>query len=343
MCIYTLKSVIEYYRCHGSTVFTCYLDASKAFDRVNHWHLFKKLFNRGVPSLIVRLLSYWYRTQEFCVKWGTVTSSVFLTKNGVRQGGILSPRLFALYMDDLSRVLQTLNAGCYVGSMCVNHLFYADDICLLAPSALGLQLLLNACESYGISHDILYNPSKSNCVVVPPRKGKHILPPSVFLNGNNIGYVDNVKYLGVILNKSLDESQDIKRQLRSLYASANTILLKFAHCSVSVKCRLVETFCLNFYCPYLWRTTTKQALSKLRVAYNNIYRRILGYNKWDSASNMFVSHRIDSFDARLRKACFSFVKRLNCSSNVLIDTLQTNNWCKNNYLWRHWRSILYLS
>ena len=51
----------------------------------------------------------------------------------------------------------------------------------------------------GISHDILYNPLKSHCVVVPPWKGRQITPPSVFLNGNIIGHVDSVKYLGVFL------------------------------------------------------------------------------------------------------------------------------------------------
>jgi exonuclease III len=145
MCIYTLKNVVEYYRSRNSTVLTCFLDASKAFDRVNHWCLFKKLLKRGVPSLVVRLLCFWYATQTFCVKWGSATSVPFSTKNGVRQGGILSPRLFTLYMDDLSHKLNSINAGCYIGSCCVNHLFYADDICLLAPSALGLQQLLDVC------------------------------------------------------------------------------------------------------------------------------------------------------------------------------------------------------
>ena len=54
MCIFALKSVIEYYKNHSSPVFTCFLDASKAFDRVNHWTLFKTLSDRNVPVFVLR-------------------------------------------------------------------------------------------------------------------------------------------------------------------------------------------------------------------------------------------------------------------------------------------------
>ena len=182
--------------------------------------LFKKLVDRGVPILIVRLLSYWYNNQEFCVKWGNSTSMCLITTNGLRQGGILSPRLFTLYIDDLSNVLYKFNIGCFIGSTCVNHLFYADDICLMAPSAMGLQQLINACEKYGIEHDILYNPIKSKCMAVVPSRYKLNLP-IVTLNNINLVYENSVKYLGVDLDSKLKDDVDIARQLRSLYASFN--------------------------------------------------------------------------------------------------------------------------
>ena len=138
-CIYSLKIVIQYHRQHNIPVFTCFLDASRAFDRVNFWTLFTKLIKRGVvlPLLIVRLLSFCYTLQECCVKWGAEISEFFKICNGVRQGGILSPKLFAVYIDDLSVVLNALNVGCYIDFRCFSHFIYADDMCLLAPSALG--------------------------------------------------------------------------------------------------------------------------------------------------------------------------------------------------------------
>ena len=55
-------------------------------------------------------------------------SSGFKVTNGMRQGGILSPYLFCVYADELSRMLNNVNAGCFVGESLVNHLMYADDL-----------------------------------------------------------------------------------------------------------------------------------------------------------------------------------------------------------------------
>ena len=68
------------------------------------------------------------------------------------------------YADELSRMLN-MYAGCFVGAPLVNHLMYADDFVLLAPSAAGLSLLLSAGPYYGIEFDVTYNSAKSNVMV----------------------------------------------------------------------------------------------------------------------------------------------------------------------------------
>ena len=92
MCIFTVKSIIKYYTGHNTPVYTCFLDASKVFDRVNHWTLFTKFIYSGISLIIVRILVFWYQTQQLCIKWGGSTSRFFTISNGVRQGGILSPK-----------------------------------------------------------------------------------------------------------------------------------------------------------------------------------------------------------------------------------------------------------
>ena len=110
-CIFTVKSIIKYYTGHNTPVYTCFFYASKAFDRVNHWALFTKLINSGISPIIVRILVFWYQIQQFCIKWCGSTSHFFTISKGVRQGGILSPKIFALYMngltDELSKMTKT--------------------------------------------------------------------------------------------------------------------------------------------------------------------------------------------------------------------------------------------
>ena len=146
LCIITLREYIELYRKRSTTVFVTFLDASKAFDRLDHWLLFEKLIYRKVPLFIVRLLIVWYSLQRMHIRWGNTFSTSFCVSNGVKQGGIISPILFNVYMDDLSCELNRSNIGGRIGGEIVNHLSYADDLCLICLSSAGMQKLLNVCS-----------------------------------------------------------------------------------------------------------------------------------------------------------------------------------------------------
>ena len=105
MCVFLLKQIAGHYNECGSPVYTVYFDASKAFDRVRHSTLFVKLVNRNMPMCFVRTLERWYSEQAMCIKRGNCFSERFYVSGGVRQGGILSAYLFAVYLDDLSVLL----------------------------------------------------------------------------------------------------------------------------------------------------------------------------------------------------------------------------------------------
>ena len=86
-----------------------FLDASKAFDRVNHRILFMKLGNRGTPTYIIRILSFWYANQQMCIRWGGTYSTSFNVYYGVRQGRILSPSVAGL--SKLLRICELFGAS----------------------------------------------------------------------------------------------------------------------------------------------------------------------------------------------------------------------------------------
>ena len=72
----------------------------------------------------------------------------------MRQGGILSPKLFAPYMNNFLRLIGMSYVGCYIDGQCINHLMYADNICLLALTAIAVKQLLDICNEYGVANDI---------------------------------------------------------------------------------------------------------------------------------------------------------------------------------------------
>ena len=135
MCVFTKKEVVQYYVSLGSPIYLSFMDARKAFDKVNHWHLLDKLLNHGIPLCLVRVLLFWFSSQDFIVNWNNLHSNSFKVTNGVSQGGILSPSLFAVYVDALSKSLNQSNVGCHFYSICVNH-YLCYIIVLITPCLL---------------------------------------------------------------------------------------------------------------------------------------------------------------------------------------------------------------
>jgi len=97
-------------------VFLTAVDASKPFDRVNHMALFRKLRERKLPYCVISVIQNWYSKLYSVVRWNSVFSSSFRVTCGVRQGWILSPVLFNLYVDDLIVLLRNSAHGCYVNT-----------------------------------------------------------------------------------------------------------------------------------------------------------------------------------------------------------------------------------
>ena len=98
---------------------------------------------------------------------------------------------------------------------------------------------------------------------------------------------------------------------------------QFSKCSISVKLTLFQSYCANAYCSHLWANYTKATFNKLKVAYNNVHRRLLGCTRRDSACMMLVTNGID-IETLYRKYIYKFMKCVEYSSNVIIHSMYGN-------------------
>ena len=130
MCGISLVETVEYYASNNSTIYVLLIDASKAFDKLCHSKLFEVLETYNARRLLYTI----YSRSEMHVQWNSAHAMPFSLHNGVKQGGVLPPILFSIYIDNLLQKLNDSGLGCHVGRTFAWAFGYTDDFAFLSPS-----------------------------------------------------------------------------------------------------------------------------------------------------------------------------------------------------------------
>ena len=271
-CTGIIKAVINRCLNKGSKVCACLIDASKAFDTVDHGILFQKLLERRMPKPIVRLLLQWYKSQKLCVRWLGKTFDHFEVSNGIRQGGVLSPILFSIYLDGLLDLLHTSGRGCYWEDHFSGAFCYADDLTILAPSQNALRKMLALCEQYAQALEIQFNADKTQLILCFRRTAASD-HAHFSLCGHYLPMVDSVVLLEITLQCHLSDKLDIHLKLIAFIRKANSVLFRFKGCVPETKMKLFNSYCLSLYGCALRRLDALD-IRFLHVSFNNATRRI---------------------------------------------------------------------
>jgi hypothetical protein len=321
-CTWVGREIISYYNSNGSPIYACLLDCSKAFDKIRCDTLFNKLIHRGVSPFIVRLLLYMYTHSEVRVKWNCAVSDKFQVTNGVRQGAVLSPLLFNVYIDDLIADLQNNGAGCWVGSQYYGAIVYADDILLLAPTISALSEMLQICETFGKRHGLNFNSKKTVCVHFHADAKCESLSslPVVTLNGETLVWCKTAKHLGHTLTCCLQSNKDINIKKGNFIACVNDVMTEFAFAHPYVKQRLLNIYGSSFYGSSLWDLYSVSAKS-LYTTWNIAIRKTFGLPYRTHTRFLEYISGSKHLSIILKMRFIRFVQTLCRSENVLIKNL----------------------
>ena len=190
--------------------YVLFIDLKAAYDSVNHRKLFSKMENKGYSDEIINAIRVIYSSAR--MRLNTLQSHINVNR-GVLQGGILSPWLFNIYIDDLVRSLKEVS---------FEALAYADDVAVICKNRQELDKVIDLLESWAITNEIAVNKKKSGILVIDnDRNDMHQYK----------GYPVKVtyKYLGMKLNSQLSPVTSLEETKKKLevYLTRSNWIYKF--------------------------------------------------------------------------------------------------------------------
>ena len=256
-CSWLAMEVASYYLRQGTPVIATLLDCSKAFDKCVFSSLFEKLIDRKLPPIVVRVLVCVYEEQKGCARWSGVQSSTFNIQNGTRQGSVLSPCLFSVYLDDLLKELRHLGVGCHMGGMWIGAAGYADDLILLAPSRSAMQHMLRVCDRYAARFNLQFSTdprpalSKSKCLYFCGHM-EPVYPVPLKLGDHELPWVVHANHLGHELHQMCNMEFDVNIKRAQFIDTAVQIQNTFSFAQPSEVLVAVQVYAGHWYGSMLW-------------------------------------------------------------------------------------------
>ena len=201
-CLHTafvFQETVQHLRDQKKKAYVARLDVQKAFDTVWHNGLFHKLYSYGIKDHAWRILRKWYQSTTSTVLWDGEQSHPFNIKQGVKQGAVLSPLLYSLFVNDLLVELEHSGLGVRIGSVFCGAPMYADDLALIASSPEDLQSMIDIVAQYATKWRYCLNPHKSKILVFGSR-----IPPSTTwtIKGEKLDVVKEYLHLGILRSSS---------------------------------------------------------------------------------------------------------------------------------------------
>lgn len=288
--IANLRWIMEETREFQQKIFIGFLDYSKAFDCVNHELMWKILRRMGVPAHLVELIRALYKNQEARVRTSEGETNWFGINKGVRQGCILSPKIFNMYTEYIMRVaeLDTMEVGIRIGGRRINNLRYADDTTIITGSEKEMENIVMKIKEESSNAGLKLNLKKTTFMTTDERD-------KITIDGEDIKMEDKVNYLGVTITKLGYCTDEIKRRVVLGKIAINKLnsFVKDTGISIKTKIKLIQTmvFPIILYGCESW-TMRVEEKRKVDTFEMWAWRKILNVKWTDKKTNAEILEKI---------------------------------------------------
>ena len=196
-------SIVQTRKLQGYDTFTAFVDFSRAYDNIPRDHLWFKLKKLGLQGNFLNALMSLYKNVSCSVRSNFGLRNDFKVTKGLKQGCLLSPILFNLYLNDLVTELKNLKRGIYINGQYIPVLLYADDLVLIGKTSEDIQEMLKTLDSWCKRWGLFVNENKTK-VIHFRKKNKRQTKFNFKCGEKSISICDKYKYLGLWFNEHLE-------------------------------------------------------------------------------------------------------------------------------------------
>ena len=213
---FILDSIIEISKMRGRPTYVCYIDLKSAFDMIVRAALLWKMRKQGIRGKFYAIINSMFKKAKSTVKWAGDFGETFENLCGVLQGGVTSPQLFKVFLEDLVKYLDT-SCGIKINEEMICHLLLADDLALISETKWGLQRLLNGFSNFCKQWHLVVNMDKTkfsvfNSQLAPKQKMEPLL-----YNGEEVKETEDYLYVGINFSTAKDR---FAKHIENVAASA---------------------------------------------------------------------------------------------------------------------------
>ena len=322
--IFSLNAITQKYIDVKEDLYLCFIDYSKAFDRVHLDKLIQCLYKIGLDGKDINLIASLYWNQKAAIRIEDQLSDHTKIQRGVRQGCVLSPYLFNIYTEFIFRESEDLE-GVSINGKNINNLRYADDTVLLAESKDDLQILTNNVRHYSKQSGLDMNVKKTKTMVISRDIGTRA---NISIDNEELEQVEEFKYLGQTITADAKTEKEIKIRIgiaKSRFQELKIVLTN-RRISQELRLRLVKCFVLSTftYGCETW-TLNKDMENKINAFEMWTLRKIANVKWTDRVTNDEVCRRLHVqrkllSDIKQRKlAYFGHIKRHHSLRKELLE------------------------